>query len=144
MPANFRKGLLKLFFSSLLISVTLPLYAADVIVNPTVQTRIINSAKAKAVFGGRVRRWPNNLTIKVFLYSYDSERHRDFCRDTLGIFPRQLQRAWDRQVFSGITEGPYFVESREEMLDMIRSVPGAIGYVDHYQSEEGVYVLDIR
>ena len=123
-----------------------PLTAAalEIIAHPTVQQASLTSSKALAIFGGRVRSWPNGIVIKVVLFKDGSKQHYAFCRERLNVFPRQLQRAWDRQIFSGMTEGPYYVESREEMIEMISTQEGAIGYIDHYQTEGGVNVIDVK
>jgi hypothetical protein len=40
-----------------------------------------------------------------------------------------LRRAWDRMVFTGTGFAPTVVQSEREMIERVRSTPGAIGYV---------------
>jgi hypothetical protein len=40
-----------------------------------------------------------------------------------------LRRAWDRMVFTGTGFAPTIVRSEKEMIERVRSTPGAIGFV---------------
>ncbi len=45
------------------------------------------------------------------------------------MFPYQLDRAWQKLTFSGIGTPPAEVSSAAEMLKLLQSTPGAIGYL---------------
>ena len=121
-----------------------PVWAIDIIAHPSTQAITLTSYKARAIFGGRIRSWPNGIPLKVFMFNTSNNIHKQMCREILNIFPRQLRRAWDRQIYSGITQGPFIVNSEDEMLKMIRSHKGAIGYIFSATSKEGVNVIDIK
>jgi hypothetical protein len=84
---------------------------------------------ARAVFTMRLRRWPDNTPVRVFVLPDRHPVHREFAKTVLGVFPHQLRRAWDRLVFSGTGQAPTQVEDEAEMLEWVAHTPGAVGYV---------------
>lgn len=97
----------------------------------------INKGTLRAVFTMRLNRWENGQEITVLMLNQNSETHREFCVQKLGIFPYQLQRILDKRVFSGKSQAPINVSNMEEMIKKLLNTPGAIGYI----SEE--FVNDI-
>ncbi|MBN2701154.1 MAG: hypothetical protein JXR29_06865 [Methylothermaceae bacterium] len=77
----------------------------------------------------RRRTWPDDTPIKVFVLPDNHPLHRAFCKKVLRIYPHQLRRIWDRNVFSGTGQAPIEVDSVEEMRKQIASMDGAIGYL---------------
>jgi hypothetical protein len=49
-----------------------------------------------------------------------------------------LRRAWDRMVFTGTGFAPTIVRSEAEMIERVRSTPGAIGYVSKRERSESL------
>ena len=45
------------------------------------------------------------------------------------MFPYQLRRLWDKQIFSGTGIAPTTVKSIEEMRERVANTKGAIGYL---------------
>lgn len=103
--------------------------AQEIIAHQSVPLKSISVPMAKTIFGGRIRNWPNGLPVRVFVYNDRDNRHIKFCKEGIDVFPRELRRAWDRIVFSGLGEGPTTVESQEEMIKLVSTTEGAIGYV---------------
>jgi len=77
----------------------------------------------------RQTEWPDGSAIRVFVLEDKKNAHIVFCKDVLGMFPYQLRRVWDRQVFSGTGTAPILVESEQEMLQRVAETKGAIGYL---------------
>lgn len=84
----------------------------------------------------RLRKWPDGQVIKVFVLKDDAPHHIEFSKSILHIFPYQLRRAWDRQVYSGTGQSPNKVKSIEEMWEKLSKTPGAIGYLPIEQNNE--------
>lgn len=76
------------------------------------------------------RVWSDNTPIRVFTLPNSSPLHRAFVNDYLRMQPYQLDRLWHRLVFSGTGSTPEQVSSVEEMLEKVKTTPGAIGYID--------------
>jgi len=103
--------------------------AQGVVVNPSVHRTEISKNVLRAIFGMRLRKWPNGQAITVFVLPDQDRLHGRFSKTILNIFPYQLRRAWDRQVFSGTGQSPQEVASKQEMEEMIAKTPGGIGYL---------------
>lgn len=123
----------------------LPVQAdAEVVVNDGVKRQILPLNTVRAIFGMRLRTWPDGAPIRVFVLNDEHPSHVSFCKETLNIFPHQLRLAWDRLVFSGTGQAPYQVSSEEEMRLRIAATPGAIGYLEETMINESVHVPAIR
>ncbi len=120
-----------------------PSHAFDIIVGSSIELKKVTKFELRTVFAGRMRSWPNGVPIRVVVFD-DNQNHLDFCQEMIGLTSLQFRRIWNRVIYSGIGESPFYVESEEEMLEKVRDLPGAIGYVTNYSQEEGIYVLPIE
>ncbi len=55
--------------------------------------------------------------------------HIAFSKKVLGLYPYQLRRAWDRQLFTGTGQAPITVSSEQEARQVIAEMPGSLSYV---------------
>ncbi|MDO6442832.1 MULTISPECIES: substrate-binding domain-containing protein [unclassified Marinobacter] len=112
-----------------LFSLTQPLLSAPkVIVNDDAGITSLDSSHLSQIFAMQIRKWPNGLAIEVFTLPSENELHREFVINRLHIQTHQLDRIWNRMLFTGTGKAPAVVNSQAEMVEMIRSTPGAIGY----------------
>lgn len=102
---------------------------ALVIVQPENVTDELSRNSLRAIFAMRITEWPDGSTIQVFVLEDKNKIHVSFCKNILGMFPYQLRRVWDRQIFSGTGSSPTTVGSEQEMRIRIADTPGAIGYI---------------
>jgi ABC-type phosphate transport system substrate-binding protein len=116
----------------------------QVVTHRSVSSQSLNLSQLRAVFSMQVRQWPNGQPIEVFVLPDDDRVHHEFLKNTLKMLPHQLRRHWDRYVYSGIGQGPTIVKDQQEMLERVRSVAGAIGYVERGVPDDQVLSLDIR
>ncbi len=98
----------------------------------------------RAIFGMRLRTWPNGEPIRVFVLRDDHPLHTAFCKRVINIYPHQLRLAWDRLVFSGTGQAPISVATEEEMRAKVASTPGAIGYLRRSMIDGGVRTLPVQ
>jgi ABC-type phosphate transport system substrate-binding protein len=103
--------------------------AVDVIVSPSLLSTKLDRSLLRAVFTMRVREWPDGSPIRVFVLPDNSPLSDQFYRERLGMYSYVLRRAWDRMVFTGTGLAPTVVANEREMIERVRSTPGAIGYV---------------
>ncbi len=115
-----------------------------VIVNPSVPVASLSRNQLRSIFAMRLKVWPDGQAIRVFVFPPDSLIHRRFTIALLHIYPYQLQRVWDRLLFSGLGQAPQRVRSRMEMELKVATVPGAIGYLDHPPARPDVRILEVR
>jgi len=88
--------------------------------------------------------WPNNIRIKVYVLPSNQLIHKSFCKENLRIFPYQLDRIWNKLTFSGLGVAPIVVENQAELLRIVSTTPGSIGYIDNVNKEEHVNVIEIK
>lgn len=130
---------------TLLFLVSQDLPAQNVIANVQVETKQLSKTTARSIFAMRVHQWPDGTPIKVFVLQDQNPTHNEFCKSILGMFPYQLRRIWDRQVFSGTGSAPVVVNSEQEMLNAVASTEGAIGYIslDNADTHEGIQMIKV-
>ena len=96
------------------------------------------------LFSMKMTRWPDKSAVVVFTLDNSTVLHKEFCRKVLNIFPYQLQRAWDRLVYSGIGQAPIKVNSIAEMKERLATTPGAIGYLpEEMANDKRIRVIKI-
>ncbi len=114
------------------------------IANPSVDLDAVSLNTARLVFSRQLAQWPNGTEVRVFVLPDNHDVHRTFAKETLSLYPRQLRRVWDRQVYTGTGQAPETVASEEEMLYRIATTPGAIGYLSSEMIDESVHKLSVR
>ena len=92
----------------------------------------------------RLKAWPNGVPVKVFVLPDEDPLHRRFANVVLGLYPYQLRRVWDRQLFSGTGQAPTTVASEAEMIRRVAATPGALGYVGAVPDGAPVRPLEVR
>lgn len=118
--------------------------AAEVIVNRAVPERDLSRNVARLVFTMRLLRWQDQSRIRVFVLPDTHPLHREFTKRTLDLYPRQLRRVWDRNLYSGAGPVPVEISSVEEMERVVAETPGAIGYLPDGLARETVRVIHVR
>lgn len=118
--------------------------AQELIANRGLAGNDLSRTEAQLLFTMRLRHWPDKQPVKVFVLPDDNPVHGAFTTAVLGLFPYQVRRVWDRQLFSGTGQAPVTVADEEEMLRRVASTPGAIGYLDRAPDDARVQVVGIR
>jgi ABC-type phosphate transport system substrate-binding protein len=113
------------------------------VVNPSVESKDIRVEQVRRIFSMRQTAWPNDQVITVYVLSNQNQTHQVFSTKVLGMFPYQLDRIWNKLVYSGLGEEPIKVQSEQEMLERVSQQPGAIGYVMYPFSDDNVNVLKV-
>lgn len=98
----------------------------------------------RGIFSMRLQTWPNGSALTVFVFSDDTDLHKQFCKDRLGVLPYYLRKNWDRLIFSGSGKAPIVVSNIEEMKTKITNTPGSIGYISKEHINESIKILNVR
>jgi ABC-type phosphate transport system substrate-binding protein len=114
-----------------------------VVVNPSVEFTDISVAKIRRIFSMRQTFWSDGQKITVYVLSNRHQTHQTFSTKVLRLFPYQLDRIWDKLIYSGLGEGPIKVQSEKEMLERVNRKPGAIGYVMQQFNDANVNVIKL-
>ncbi|THB65800.1 MAG: hypothetical protein D6B27_07905 [Gammaproteobacteria bacterium] len=115
------------------------------IVNAKVDVKEISMRTLKYIFMGRKRYFLSGSPAKVAMFDKGSFQQTIFCRNFLGVIPHEINRRWDRIVYSGVGSGYKVVSDKEEMLQYIKDNDNAIGYFFSNElsekQQEGIYVI---
>lgn len=107
---------------------TPPNTAPRVILNndivPTISEQFL-----REVFSGKVRHWPDGQPITVVVFAPEMNIHDAFIQQRLRMFPYQIQRLWNKRIYSGRAEPPLVVNDINTMRATVINTPGAIGYL---------------
>ncbi|MBL4630279.1 MAG: hypothetical protein JKY14_03665 [Paraglaciecola sp.] len=87
--------------------------------------------------------WSHGQAITVYVLENQHQTHQIFSTKVLGMFPYQLNRIWNKLVYSGLGEEPIKVHSEQEMLERVSQKPGAIGYVMQQTNIVNVNIINV-
>lgn len=132
----------------LIVSVTLCFSASslsmEVIVNQSVNSEELTTAQLRRIYTMRQVSWSDGSPIVVYMLPSKHPIHQQFSKDVLRIFPYQLDRIWNKLIFSGLGVAPNVVATKELLIEKVSSVTGAIGYVDELEEEGDVQLIIIK
>lgn len=124
---------------------TLPGSADQVLIaNASVGVEGLSLNTTRLLFSMQLPQWPDGTAVRVFVLPDDHPGHRAFSKDLLHLYPRQLRRVWDRQLYSGTGQAPQTVTDVEAMLKAVARTPGAIGYLSREMIDETVNELPLQ
>lgn len=115
-----------------------------VVTHPSVTVNQLTSAQLRGIYMMRQVIWPDGSPIRVFVLPSDHELHKQFARQKLQLFPYQLERGWQKLTYSGTGTPPTEVIDLTEMKLRLSTTPGAIGYIDSKEYENGLQILQIK
>lgn len=133
-----------LALSLLLLGLSESAWAQVLVAHPEVTQIRLAPNQARAYFYMRLRRWPDNTPLRVFVLPDAHPLHVAFTKNRLGVYPYNLRRAWDRVVFAGLSQAPQTVQSVEAMRQRVAETPGAIGYLPEEALDGRVRVLEFH
>ncbi len=114
-----------------------------VIAHESLPDNAITLPMLRAIFSMRLQTLQGER-LTVFVLDSRHPDHEAFSKEVLGVFPYQLQNAWNRVIFSGTGRGPVTVESRQEMLRQVSRTPGGVGYVTGPADHPGIRVISME
>jgi ABC-type phosphate transport system substrate-binding protein len=138
------KPFLQRLLALILISLAPASSAVELIGHPGIAQADLPRSTVRSIFTMRMTSWPNGLPIRVFVLGDKDDLHAAFSKRVLGVFPHQLRRAWNRQIFSGTGQAPEKVANEQEMLDRVIQTPGAIGYISEEMINEQIRTIAVE
>ena len=118
-------------------------YAVEVITNIAADTASVTTTQLRRIYSLRQVKWANGVPITIFVLSSKHATHQKFCKETLRLFPYQLDRIWNKLTFSGMGIAPTVVKSEKELIKAVKSTTGAIGYVVNIDEVSDVNLLKV-
>jgi ABC-type phosphate transport system substrate-binding protein len=118
--------------------------AVELIANPNVLEGSLSRSVIRSIFAMRMTNWSSGIPIRVFVLGDKNDLHSKFSKRILGVFPHQLRRAWNRQIYSGTGQAPEKVENEQEMLERVSQTPGSIGYISEELINEQIRTITVE
>lgn len=88
----------------------------------------VSASDLKQMFLGKKKSWPNGDKV-VLVVLKGGATHDSFMSNRVGKSPSQFLSFWKKLVFTGKGVMPKQASSEEELLQMVASTKGAVGYV---------------
>lgn len=139
-----------IFYISLLIlfvgtinSINVEASEVQIITHNSPSNMVLIKTQIKAIYLGQQTQWPDGSKITLFILNSNEPTHQKFIKETLGLYPYQFRRRWQKLSYSGFGVKPTIVKNKEEMLSKVATVPGAIGYVNKKIIRKGVQYVQI-
>jgi ABC-type phosphate transport system substrate-binding protein len=125
----------------------LPAFAGNgyrVIANPSVKSSVLSKTTVSSIFMKRTMKWDDGTAIVAFDQSEKSPARATFSTDVLGRSAGAVKNYWNQQIYSGRDLPPVEKASDEEVLSVVRSTPGAVGYVSETADVSRVKVIEVQ
>ena len=105
---------------------------ADMVVAANAKSGVEHMTREEVVyvFMGRWRQFPSGVTAVPVDMPADSADYAAFYHQLVNKDPADIKAYWSRLVFSGGARPPRSAQQRDDLLRILLSVPGAIGYID--------------
>lgn len=113
------------------------------ITHSSVNTASLDKDQVRRIFTMYQTNWSDSQPIVVYVLASNNTTHQFFSREILGLFPYQLDRIWNKLIYSGLGEAPTKVYSEQEMLEKIEQQPGSIGYVMSVAVPDDVNIVQL-
>jgi ABC-type phosphate transport system substrate-binding protein len=112
--------------------------------NPSVPETSLERDVVARIFLIKLAKWPNGTGVVPVDQSQDSKVREAFSRSVHQKPTPAVVAYWHKQVFSGLGIPPLTKGSDAEVLQYVRTTPGAIGYVSPQAPVDGVKVLALK
>jgi len=129
-----------LLFLGLLLAVPAQAGGLVVIASPQVSVDTISVAEIASIYTMKKTSWSNNMPVVPVNREANSAVREKFSEAVFNLTPQELAEYWNQLRFKGKLP-PLIQTSDQAVLGFVRSVPGAVGYIDAAQVPAGVKVL---
>jgi hypothetical protein len=89
----------------------------------------LNEQQIRNLFSLKKKLLPNNIRAVLVRLPFSHEASKIFCQNIYDLYPYQLQRQWDRLVFSGKATAPKQADSESDVIKLVASYPNSLGYI---------------
>jgi ABC-type phosphate transport system substrate-binding protein len=113
-------------------------------VHPSVSETELTTSQLRRIYTMRQTQWSDGQRITVFVLPRHHVLHLKFSKERLEMFPYQLDRIWNKLIYSGLGVAPITITSPEALIEAVKKTPGAIGYVEKLKDERLLYVIEIK
>jgi len=119
--------------------------AAGVVVisHPDLDMKSLGYKELRYIYSMQIKFW-HGKKIQVVTLPSKKSIHQQFTSEKMVVTHHMLDRLWNRLKYSGIAAGPLVVENEQQMVNTVKNLPGAIGYVSDKYDLSGVSVNKVE
>lgn len=121
--------LIYLFSASVLADIPSNTQDGEIAIVAGAGIRELSSQEIRRIFTLRQRLLSNNCPIKLVALPLTDSITKKFTRRVFDLYPYQLKRQWDRQIYSGRASSPEIVTSESDIIQFISHNLTALGYI---------------
>ena len=111
-----------------------------VIVHNSVKTETIDPKRLLDIYTLNFQSWNDGKRIQIADFKGDSDLRSKFYSH-INLDAQDIKRVWLRKQFSGKSLPPSTVRDEDEMIQLVISKPGTIGYVSKSKVPEGAKIV---
>lgn len=100
-----------------------------VIAHPSVPVNQISRSQLIDIYVGDVREWDNGEPV-ILMDLKPKSKVKNAFYEFIGKSSSRVKSIWMRHMLTGEADPPEALDSQEEILEIVTTTPGAIGYVD--------------
>lgn len=117
-----------------------------VIVNESNPINSITKKELAKIFFKKLTKWDSGSAILLVDQDESSPVREIFCKDVLKKSVAKTKVFWQEQIFSGRGVPPIEKASDKEVIDYVKSNPGAIGYISVNATipSSGIKVIEVK
>ena len=114
-----------------------PSYANSTFFDKSAQVAVVTSSNLSVLTEQQIRSYftlkqkllPNKQKVRLVHLPLSNDISKQFTRKLFELYPYQLQRLWDRQVYSGKARPPKTVDDELLVLNYLVNNDNTIGYI---------------
>ena len=138
-----RITILALALAALVTAATAAAEQTVVIVNPSNSTETMRKAEVSRLFLKQTGTWADGKKVVPVDLASNSSTRADFTRAVHGRSVEAILAYWNQKMFSGAEVPPDQKGSDREVIEFVRTNPGAVGYVSSSAVVKQVKVLRV-
>lgn len=115
----------------------------SIIANHDVVESSISSDDIKSIFTNKLPKWEDGKKINIIILT-DREPTEYFLKQYIHKSLSQFKTYWLKQVFTGKAIMFKSVSTHDELLEMVNTTPGGIGFIDSEKVDERVKVIKVN
>lgn len=117
--------------------------AYRVVVHPDNPLPAVPTSEVSDLFLGKQANWPHGVAVRVVERPVRSELRSYFTHDLHDRSVESVHQLWQRRILTGRVSAPDLADTDAEVLRIVASDPGAVGYVAADTPLQGVRELPV-
>ena len=114
-----------------------------IIVNTSNEVTSISKEQLSRLFLKKTTKWDNGTKVSPVDFGANSEVRGKFTKSIHGKSVSAIKAYWQKKIFTGKGVPPVELQNDKDVLEFVRSNPGAIGYVSSGANTSAVKVITV-